>query len=68
MLQEQIKILEEIAKASDDVKLENLLNGFIHDASFDDVTQIRAMINDRLAWEMTQLAAHNYRKALELLD
>lgn len=65
---EQQKILDLIAKASNDEKVEQLLNALIDEASFSDVAEIKAILNDRLAWEKTPQIKYNYWKALEFLD
>ena len=68
MSEEQNKIIDLIAAAPGDNKLEELLDILIHDASFDDVAEIRSLINDRLIWEKTPQKKYNYWKALEFLD
>jgi hypothetical protein len=65
---EQHKILELIAKASNDEKVEGLLNALIDEASFTDIEEIRAILNDRLIWEKAAQIKYNYWKALEFLD
>jgi hypothetical protein len=68
MSNEQLEILELLAKASNDHKVELLLNALIDDASFEDVVQIKALLNDRLFLEKAPKVKYNYWKALEFLD
>lgn len=68
MPERQLKILELITKAASDEKVESLLNALINDASFDEVAEIRVLLNDRLSWEKEPGVKYNYQKALEFLD
>lgn len=68
MPNDKYKILDQIAKAPNDNRVDELLNLLIEDATIEDILELRTVINDRLIWENATSKKYNYWKALEFLD
>jgi hypothetical protein len=68
MVKQVFTIVDLIAHADSEDQIEGLLDVLIEEATFEDVENIRTVLNDKLNGETISKAKYNYKKAIELLD